>query len=151
MRRKQNIQDAFHSVVPEFAAGYWSVGYSGHTDEATALESYGIPPPGTDVTAYTHLEITNITNIADQVVPGTSDLVMNDVYVYFRYMSGSTVLLTGVTSIYDYVGPTTTTTTTPRSATTTTTTEAPTTTTTTEAPTTTTTTEAPTTTTTTTL
>ncbi len=140
MRRKQNIQDTFKSVVPELAAGYWSVGYSGHSDASSILSTYGIPAPGTDATAYTYLEVTNITNILDQVVPGTSDLVMNDVYVYYKVMSGSTVLLTGVTSIYNYTtttttaAPTTTTTTTPRAGTTTTTTTvAPTTTTTTTA------------------
>ena len=115
MRRKQNIQDAFKSVVPEYTAGVWSVGYSGHTDNSTLLSG------GT-------VAITSITNITDKYVPGTTDLVMNDVYVYYDVMAGDVITSSGKTSIYNY--PTTTTTTT-APATTTTTTVAPTTTTTT--------------------
>ena len=135
MRRKQNIQDTFKSVVPELTAGIWSVGYSGHTDESGRLSDYGTP------TGYLNqiLNITNITNITDQYVPGTTNLVMNDVYVYYSIVTtGGTLVSTGVTSIYDYTVPTTTTTT--AAPTTTTTTAAPTTTTTTTAATTTTTT-----------
>ena len=112
MRRKQNIQDAFKSVVPEYTAGVWSVGYSGHTDNSALLAG------GT-------VAITSITNITDKFVPGTSDLVMNDVYVYYDIIGGASG---NKTSIYNY--PTTTTTTT-AAPTTTTTTVPPTTTTTT--------------------
>jgi hypothetical protein len=125
MRRKQNIQDSFKSIVPELSAGKWSVGYSGHTDNSALLAG------GT-------VEITSITNIDDKFVPGTSTLVTNDVYVYYDVMSDDVVASTGKTSIYNY--PTTTTTTTAAPTTTTTTTVAATTTTTTAAPTTTTTT-----------
>ena len=124
MRRKQNIQDAFHSVTPELSAGPWSVGYSGHTDDSASLSTFGTSLGVAGVT----LVVNNITNITDKYVPGTSDLVMNDVYIYYSEMSGSTVIGTGKTSIYSY--PTTTTTTT-HAPTTTTTTHAPTTTTTT--------------------
>lgn len=122
MRRKQNIQDTFKSVVPEFTAGPWSVGYSGHTDISAQLISGNV-------------EILNIRNITDQVIPGTSTVVTNDVYVDYSYLA-----VTGTTSIYNYVAATTTTTTTAAATTTTTTTVATTTTTTTAAATTTTTT-----------
>jgi len=134
MRRKQNIQDSFKSVVPEYEAGPWSVGYSGHSDGSLLFSELATPDGISGVT----LIITDIRNITDQFVPGTSDVVTNDVYVDYSIMSGATILATGTTSIYDY--PTTTTTTTSAPTTTTTTTHAATTTTTTLAPTTTTTT-----------
>ena len=34
MKRTKLIGDVFHSVVPEGAAGPWSVGYSGHTNNS---------------------------------------------------------------------------------------------------------------------
>ena len=130
MRRKQNIQDAFHSVVPQLTAGPWSVGYSGHTDNSNLLQWFATNAMVSGET----LTITNIRNIDDVYVPGTTTLVMNDVYVDYAIYSGSTLVLSGTTSIYDYTGShiTTTTTTVPR--TTTTTTVAPTTTTTTSIP-----------------
>ena len=135
MRRKQNIQDTFKSVVPELSAGPWSVGYSGHTDDSATLSTFGNSIGVSGVT----LVVNSITNITDQYVPGTSNLVMNDVYVYYSEMSGSTVMGTGKTSIYSYATTTTAAPTTTTAAPTTTTTAAPTTTTT-AAPTTTTTT-----------
>lgn len=80
MRRKQNIEDAFHSVVPVGTAGAWSVGYSGHTDNSSF---FNLP----------EFEVTAIRNI-------TSPAVMNDVYIDYSYLSGTT--MTGTTSIYTY-------------------------------------------------
>lgn len=85
MRRKQNIQDAFHSVVPVGTAGPWSVGYSGHTDNSADLNA-------------PDFIITGIRNITDQHAPGTTDPIMNDVYIDY---SGST--MSGTTSIYSYI------------------------------------------------
>lgn len=85
MRRKQNIQDAFHSVVPEGTAGLWSVGYSGHTDNSSF---FNLP----------EFEITGIRNILDHTVPVTGAPIMNDVYVDYSYLSGTTI--SGTTSIY---------------------------------------------------
>ena len=126
MRRKQNIQDTFKSVVPALTAGHWSVGYSGHTDNSALLATYGIPPGVSNQI----LKVTSITNILDKYVPGTANLVMNDVYVYYSIITtGGTFVSSGVTSIYSYPAATTTTTVAP--TTTTTTTHTPTTTTTT--------------------
>ena len=80
MRRKQNIEDAFHSVVPVGTAGAWSVGYSGHTDNSSF---FNLP----------EFEVTAIRNV-------TSPAVMNDVYIDYSYLSGTT--MTGTTSIYTY-------------------------------------------------
>lgn len=88
MRRKQNIQDALHSVVPELTAGVWSVGYSGHTNNSSFFD-------------YPEFEITDIRNIADKYIPGTTTPVMNDVYIDYSYLSGASTI-TGTTSIYDY-------------------------------------------------
>ena len=79
MRRKQNIEDAFHSVVPEGTAGAWSVGYSGHTDNSSFF-------------AAPDFKITAIRNVTSPVS------VMNDVYIDY---SGSTI--SGTTSIYSYI------------------------------------------------
>lgn len=87
MKRTKLIGDVFHSVVPELTAGPWSVGYSGHTNNS---DFFNLP----------EFEITAIRNITDQVVPGTSDLVMNDVYIDYSYLSGTTI--SGTTSIYTY-------------------------------------------------
>lgn len=81
MKRKQNIQDAFKSVVPEGTAGAWSVGYSGHTDIS---EFFDLP----------EFEVTAIRNVTSPVS------VMNDVYVDYSYLSGTTI--SGTTSIYTY-------------------------------------------------
>jgi hypothetical protein len=81
MRRKNNIQDAFKSVVPEGTAGVWSVGYSGHTDETAFLD-------------YPEFEVTAV-RVVDSPVA-----VTNDVYVDYSYLSG--VTMTGTTSIYTY-------------------------------------------------
>ena len=104
MKRKQNIQDAFHSVIPVLAAGNWSVGYSGHTDNSAYL-------------SYHNITITGIRNITDKFIPGTSTVINNDVYVDYSYLSGTTI--TGTTSIYSYPVATTTTTTVPVTTTTT--------------------------------
>ena len=88
MRRKQNIQDTFKSVVPELTAGPWSVGYSGHTDLSARLSATGTA-------------ITGIRNITNKYFPGTTIPVTNDVYVDYNYLSGVTQL-TGTTSIYTY-------------------------------------------------
>jgi hypothetical protein len=85
MRRKQTIEDALHSVVPVGTAGSWSVGYSGHTDNTA---NFNAPD----------FKITGIRSITDKYVPGTSDLIMNDVYIDY---SGST--MSGTTSIYTYI------------------------------------------------
>ena len=103
MRRKQNIQDAFKSIVPELAAGVWSVGYSGHTDMSGTLIVSGVT-------------ITAIRNITDNFVPVTGSAIMNDVYVDYTVTGGGSYTI----SIYNY--PTTTTTTTIAPTTTTTTT-----------------------------
>lgn len=87
MKRTKLIGDVFHSVVPEGTAGAWSVGYSGHTNNS---DFFNLP----------EFEITAIRNITDQVVPGTSDLIMNDVYIDYSYLSGTTI--SGTTSIYTY-------------------------------------------------
>ena len=87
MKRTKLIGDAFHSVVPELAAGPWSVGYSGHTNNSAFFQ-------------YDEFEITNIRNITDVYVPGTTDYVMNDVYIDYSYLSGTTI--SGTTSIYSY-------------------------------------------------
>lgn len=87
MKRTKLIGDVFHSVVPEGAAGPWSVGYSGHTNNS-------------DFFALPEFEITAIRNITDHTVPGTSDLIMNDVYIDYSYLSGTTI--SGTTSIYVY-------------------------------------------------
>jgi len=108
MKRKQNIEDAFHSVVPELTAGAWSVGYSGHTDNSSFL-------------TLSEFKVTGIRNVTDKVVPGTTNVIMNDVYVDYSFLSGSTTV-TGTSSIYTYPVPTTTTTTTIPVITTTTTT-----------------------------
>lgn len=81
MRRKNNIQDAFKSVVPEGTAGVWSVGYSGHTDETAFFD-------------YPEFEVTAV-RVVDSPVA-----VTNDVYVDYSYLSG--VTMTGTTSIYTY-------------------------------------------------
>ena len=108
MKRKKNIQDVFHSITPVLSAGEWSVGYSGHTDNSSILVSYGKLNGTSGIT----LNITSITNIIDQYVPATSNAIMNDIYVYYSLNSGSTLINTGVTSIYLYTNPLTTTTTT---------------------------------------
>jgi hypothetical protein len=79
MKRKQAIQDAFHSVVPELSAGPWSVGYSGHTDNSSFFALPGF-------------EVTGIRSVTSPVS------VMNDVYVDYSYSPG----VTGTTSIYTY-------------------------------------------------
>jgi hypothetical protein len=84
MKRTKLIGDVFHSVVPEETAGPWSVGYSGHTDNS-------------DFFAYPEFEITAIRNIDDQLNPGD---IMNDVYIDYSYLSGTTI--SGTTSIYTY-------------------------------------------------
>lgn len=99
MRRKQNIQDTFKSVVPEFAAGSWSVGYSGHTDIAGTLIGSGVT-----ITA-----IRNITGYTEKV---TGNPIMNDVWVNYVYLNGGVTPASGTTSIYSYPPATTTTTTT---------------------------------------
>jgi len=78
MRKRSNIEDALHSVVPEGTAGVWSVGNSGHTDNSNFFD-------------YPEFEITAIRNIPN---------VTNDVYVDYTYLSGTTI--TGTTSIYTY-------------------------------------------------
>lgn len=78
MRKRSNIEDALHSVVPEGAAGEWSVGNSGHTDNSSFFD-------------YPEFEITAVRNIPN---------VTNDVYVDYSYLSGTTI--TGTTSIYTY-------------------------------------------------
>ena len=88
MKRTKLIGDVFHSVDPVGTAGPWSVGYSGHTDYSAFF-------------AYDEFQILDIRNIDDQTVPGTSDLVTNDVYIDYSYLSGTTI--SGTTSIYDYV------------------------------------------------
>lgn len=87
MRRKNNIQDAFKSVVPEGTAGVWSVGYSGHTDETAFFD-------------YPEFEVTAVRNVLDHTVPVTGAPIMNDVYIDYSYLSGTT--MTGSTSIYTY-------------------------------------------------
>lgn len=87
MKRTKLIGDVFHSVVPEGTAGPWSVGYSGHTDNSAFF-------------AYPEFEILDIKNITDQHVPGTTDDIMNDVYIDYSYLSGTTI--SGTTSIYTY-------------------------------------------------
>jgi len=110
MKRKQNIEDAFHSVVPVGTAGDWSVGYSGHTDNSSF---FNLP----------NFEVLAIRNVLDHTAPVTGDAIVNDVYIDYSYLSGTTI--SGSTSIYSYtVAPTTTTTTV--APTTTTTTVAPT-------------------------
>jgi hypothetical protein len=87
MKRTKLIGDAFHSVVPAETAGVWSQGYSGHTDNSSFF-------------AYEDFEITAIRSITDQVVPGSSTVVTNDVYIDYSYLSGTTI--SGTTSIYSY-------------------------------------------------
>ena len=88
MRRKQNIEDVFHSVVPVGAAGEWSVGYSGHTDNSAFF-------------AYTDFAVTDIRNILNHTVPPEpGDAIMNDVYVDYSYVTGGGATVSGTTSIY---------------------------------------------------
>ena len=84
MKRTKLIGDVFHSVVPEGAAGPWSVGYSGHTDNSAFF-------------AYPEFEILDIRSVDDQSNPGD---IMNDVYIDYSYLSGTTI--SGTTSIYTY-------------------------------------------------
>lgn len=85
MKRSKLIAGVFKSVVPEFTAGPWSVGYLGHEDN-------------TDYLTYPGFKITGIRNIDDQTVPGTTELVTNDVYVAYEYDGP----VTGEMSIYAY-------------------------------------------------
>jgi hypothetical protein len=87
MKRKQNIEDVFHSVVPVGTAGEWSVGYSGHTDNSAFF-------------AYTDFEVTAIRKILDHTVPVTGAAIMNDVYVDYSYVTGGGATVSGTTSIY---------------------------------------------------
>lgn len=115
MRRKQNIQDTFKSIVPELTAGNYSVGYSGHTDISGTLIGSGVT-------------ITAIRAITGYTEVVTGNPITNDVWIDYTYLDGGVTPASGTTSIYSYPPITTTTTTV---ATTTTTTIAPTTTTTT--------------------
>ena len=87
MKRTKLIKDVFHSVTPVGTAGRWSVGYSGHTDQ-------------TEFFAYPDFEIDDIRNITDKFVPVTGAAIMNDVYIDYSYLSGTTI--SGTTSIYTY-------------------------------------------------
>ena len=90
MRRKQNIEDVFHSVVPVGTAGEWSVGYSGHTDNSAFFE-------------YANFAVTDIRNVLDHTIPPEpGDAIMNDVYVDYSYVSGLGATVSGTTSIYTY-------------------------------------------------
>jgi len=100
MKRKNNIQDTFKSVVPVGTAGAWSVGYSGHTDNSGYLIGSGVT-----VTA-----IRNITGYTETV---TGNPIKNDIWVDYTYLAGGVTPASGTTSIYTYTPPTTTTTTTP--------------------------------------
>ena len=79
MKRKQSIQGAFHSVVPQSTTGQWSVGYSGHTNNSNFFTLPGF-------------EVTGIRNVTTPVS------VKNDIYVDYIYSPG----ITGTTSIYTY-------------------------------------------------
>jgi len=108
MKRKQNIQDTFKSVVPVGTAGAWSVGYSGHTDISGILIGSGVT-------------ITAIRNITGYTETVTGNPIMNDVWIDYVYLAGGVTPTTGTTSIYSYPLVTTTTTTVAPTTTTTTT------------------------------
>ena len=121
MKRTKIIDGAFYSYQPSGDTAPYGEGYYFHEDDSAIL-------------SYPGFQVTGMRSITDEVISGTTNLVDNDVYIDYTYLSGSTVV-SGTTSIYYYPPThiTTTTTTTAVPTTTTTTTHAATTTTTTTA------------------
>lgn len=85
MKRRKIIQGAFCSVD-----NTWSIGYISHSDITNFLN-------------YNGFKIENISNITDYYYPNSITPIMNDVYIYYSYLSGGNMIY-DKTSLYLYYG-----------------------------------------------